>query len=216
MAAAQRVQPVRRAFAGMHQRGCQTGASVARRPPIRTKRALNVAVRDANSNDGYKGNQRGVKRTYADDEAAWEASLWGCSVKTPSNEDGIQKVLKSSEPAPQESPCRDPLQSAGRTVGQQLGSKLFISGSSFCEAYRNTELDGAEEAEIRAEILDGVRQLLRDESEVDCLVRLCTLLKEKNVALMERAIHRRGVSECAELLEETLVNGELQILVKAS
>ncbi|KAL8275781.1 hypothetical protein Esti_000344 [Eimeria stiedai] len=64
--------------------------------------------------------------------------------------------------------------------------------------------DPEEVAEIRAEILDRARHLLQDESEIDCLVQLCVRLREKNTALLERAIHRRGVAECMMILEEAL------------
>ncbi|KAL8454914.1 hypothetical protein Emag_001280 [Eimeria magna] len=64
--------------------------------------------------------------------------------------------------------------------------------------------DAEEVAEVRAEILDGARHLLQDESEIDCLVQLSMRLREKNTALLERAIHRRGVAECMQILEEAL------------
>lgn len=72
--------------------------------------------------------------------------------------------------------------------------------------YTLLDSDAAEkEAEIRAQVLNGVRHLLQDESEIDCLVQLCKRLREKKTALLERAIHRRGVAECMELLEGALV-----------
>ncbi|KAL8453155.1 hypothetical protein Emed_001025 [Eimeria media] len=64
--------------------------------------------------------------------------------------------------------------------------------------------DSEEIAEIRAEILDGARHLLQDESEIECLVELSVRLREKNTALLERAIHRRGVAECMQILQEAL------------
>lgn len=207
LGASHRLQPERRAFVGMHQRRRQTGISVVRRPPVLTDNAHCVALKDAGSSRGDQGYWRGVKRSYADDEAEGETLLWGCSVKASSDQKGIQKLRGSNDPVPQEATCRDLNETTGAAVGRQRGSHLLITGSSFHKIHRNYESDGAEEAEIRAEILNGVRQLLRDESEIDCLVRLCALLKEKNIALLERAIHRRGVEECAELLEETLVSG---------
>ncbi|CDJ27563.1 uncharacterized protein EMH_0088680 [Eimeria mitis] len=173
----------------MHQRGRRIGI-VPRRPPVLTENAHCVALKDASSNRGDTGNPRGVKRLYADDEEGG-AFLWGCSVATTNDQNGVQKLLERGDPMP-------PI------VERQLGSSCLISESPFRKIICHPDSDGAEEAEIRAEILNGVRQLLRDESEVDCLVRLCALLKEKNTALLERAIHRRGVAECAELLEETL------------
>ncbi|CDJ53849.1 hypothetical protein, conserved [Eimeria brunetti] len=176
----------------MHQRGRQSGVALARRPPVLTENEHCAAVKDGSSHIGDKGNQRGVKRSYAEDEAEKEALLWGCSATTVNGQEGVPKLLESSRDSP---PSFE---------DSQLGNRLLRSRSCLNKTCRDPDSDGSEEAEIRAEILNGVRELLRDESEVDCLVRLCALLKEKNTALLERAIHRRGVVECAELLEETL------------
>ncbi|CDI80331.1 hypothetical protein, conserved [Eimeria praecox] len=186
----------------MLQSGAQAGIAVAKRPPVLTENARCTVVKDGSNTAGAKDDPRGVKRSYA--EVEHEAYSWGSSVTASTDQNGTQKLLGNSGPHPQEVFCRGLFQRAGVTVDQQCGSHLLLSGDSFGKILRNPESDGAEEAEIRAEILNGVRQLLRDESEIDCLVRLCALLKEKNTALIERAIHRRGVSECAELLEETL------------
>lgn len=94
----------------------------------------------------------------------------------------------------------------GASVKRQRGCAAAWALPSFDGCLNTLDSDIAEkEAEIRAEILDSVRQLLQDESEIDCLVQLRLQLQEKNTALLERAIHRRGVAECMQLLEETLV-----------
>ncbi|XP_026191152.1 phosphorylated adapter RNA export protein [Cyclospora cayetanensis] len=84
-------------------------------------------------------------------------------------------------------------------VQRHRGRPETLDGSTFIPAANEERV-----AEFRAEILDGVRHLLHDEAELECLVQLCMKLNEKNTALLERAIHRRGVPECMELLEEAL------------
>ncbi|KAL8429845.1 hypothetical protein ACSSS7_006293 [Eimeria intestinalis] len=79
---------------------------------------------------------------------------------------------------------------------------LLLTPSEHVEA--SLLQDAEETVQIRAEILDGATHLLQDESEIDCLVQLSVRLREKNTALLERAIHRRGAAECMEILEEAL------------
>lgn len=87
----------------------------------------------------------------------------------------------------------------------QGGTPAALPGDISEHTPHDLDSDTAEkEAEIRAQVLNDVRQLLQDESEIDCLVQLCKRLREKKTALLERAIHRRGAAECMELLEEAL------------
>ncbi|CBZ51485.1 conserved hypothetical protein [Neospora caninum Liverpool] len=59
------------------------------------------------------------------------------------------------------------------------------------------------EEELRKDVLDTVK-ILTSPEEIDALVCILAKLGERNFALFERVIHRRGREECMEILEETL------------
>lgn len=157
---------------------------------------------------------RGVKRLHSD-TAQLECSLYRegdrlyeGSAPMPDVGDLLSdpSQMTSSKGAPsQPAMGTGYLRGSGSTQKEQHGACVFSMDAGPEEQQLNIGSDNAEEeAEIRAEVLDGARQLLQNESEIDCLVQLRMRLREKNTALLERAIHRRGVPECMELLEETL------------
>lgn len=61
------------------------------------------------------------------------------------------------------------------------------------------------EQAVRGRVLDELK-ILQDPDEVDALVSIVSQLKEENIPLFERVLHRRGISESLAVLSETLVS----------
>ncbi|KAL8439929.1 hypothetical protein Efla_004854 [Eimeria flavescens] len=115
------------------------------------------------------------------------------------------RPVRDNAAQPQSNFSKGPLQTAGTYVKRKLGDGVAQAAVFADCSHWSFPSNAEQEAEIRAEILDGARNLLQDETEIDCLVQLRIRLQERNVALLERAIHRRGVAECTALLEEALI-----------
>lgn len=190
----------------MHQRGLRPSHSVARRSRVLIGNAQYLPAREAIITADDYVYQRGVKRSFGDDDDTGDHSYPLEFPGTAANgRKGTPEQLENNRRLAQRGSDGGLVQHVGSTAECHRGYSVRRAGDSDEVAHGASD-DGAVQAELRAEILNGVRHLLHNESEIDCLVQLCSLLKEKNTALLERAIHRRGVAECVGLLEETLVS----------
>ncbi|CDJ41106.1 hypothetical protein, conserved [Eimeria tenella] len=188
----------------MHQRGLRPSHSVARRSRVLIGNAQYLPAREAIITADDYVYQRGVKRSFGDDDDTGDHSYPLEFPGTAANgRKGTPEQLENNRRLAQRGSDGGLVQHVGSTAECHRGYSVRRAGDSDEVAHGASD-DGAVQAELRAEILNGVRHLLHNESEIDCLVQLCSLLKEKNTALLERAIHRRGVAECVGLLEETL------------
>ena len=193
-----------------------------KQPLVRTENAHACTQWQVSATDsGGRPDFMAVKRPHEDIEQADSRTLSAGSCPWDRGLSAADARGISSNPLKVRAPdatSAHPAVGEGRLPGLRVNSapqrhaRLVLADVTAGE--RGPDSDDAErEAEVRAEILDSVRQLLHDETEIDCLVQLCVRLHEKNIALLERAIHRRGVAECMELLEEVLVSHLLQYVL---
>ncbi|PFH32264.1 hypothetical protein BESB_015820 [Besnoitia besnoiti] len=129
----------------------------------------------------------------------------GAGAPTPSSQRRRGCVRLRAREAEAES---DGVSGAERAGGRKRARRPAERGSGRESEKRRSEARAEDEAqerdeETRQQIFDAIK-ILVDPEEIEALVAILTQLKEKNIALFERAVHRRGVEECTAVLQETL------------